>query len=45
LRRGERVVARVADDLLGNLSAAERRTLHRLALRALGEPDELAGVL
>jgi hypothetical protein len=28
--------------VLSNLSAAERRALHRLALRALGEPPDLA---
>jgi DNA-binding MarR family transcriptional regulator len=42
LARGERVIARVTDEVLSNLSGAERRTLHRLALRALGEPPDLA---
>jgi DNA-binding MarR family transcriptional regulator len=42
LALGERVIARVTDDLLSNLSGTERRTLHRLALRALGEPPDLA---
>ena|SRR2546425_671829 len=43
LRRGDAVVQRVTDEVLSPLSAAERRTLHRLALRALGEPEEMAG--
>jgi DNA-binding MarR family transcriptional regulator len=42
MQRGERVIERVADDVLANLSQAERRTLHRLALQALGELAELA---
>lgn len=41
LERGERVIARVTDDVLSNLSRAQRRELHRLALRALGEPTDL----
>jgi hypothetical protein len=36
------VIERVTDDVLSNLSGAERRALHRLALRALGEPPDLA---
>jgi hypothetical protein len=42
MRHGERVIERVTDDVLSNLSDAEGRTLHRLALRALGEPPDLA---
>ncbi len=42
LSRGKRVIERVTDDMLSNLSGAERRALHRLALRALGEPPDLA---
>jgi MarR family transcriptional regulator, lower aerobic nicotinate degradation pathway regulator len=42
LSRGERVIARVTDEVLSKLSGPERRTLHRLALRALGEPPDLA---
>lgn len=42
IQHGERVIERVTDDVLSNLSRAERRTLHRLALRALGEPTDLA---
>jgi DNA-binding MarR family transcriptional regulator len=41
LERGERVIERVTDALLANLSPPERRALHRLALRALGEPTDL----
>jgi DNA-binding MarR family transcriptional regulator len=42
LSRGERVIERVTDDVLSNLSGTQRRALHRLALRALGEPPDLA---
>jgi hypothetical protein len=36
------VIERVTDDVLSNLSGAERRALHRLALRALEESSDLA---
>jgi DNA-binding MarR family transcriptional regulator len=42
LARGERVIERVTGNVLSNLSGAERRALHRLALRALGETPDLA---
>jgi len=41
LERGEQVIERVTDGLLANLSPPERRALHRLALRALGETTDL----
>ena len=37
LQRGEQVIERITGEALAGLSDAERRTLHRLALRALGE--------
>ena len=42
IQHGERVIERVTDVLLSNLSRVEQQTLHRLALRALGEPTDLA---
>ncbi len=42
LRRGEAVLEQVTAEVLAPLSAAERRALHRLALRALSEPADLA---
>jgi DNA-binding MarR family transcriptional regulator len=40
LGRAEHVIARVTDEVLSGLSDAERRTLHLLTLRALGEPAD-----
>lgn len=42
LVKGHRVIGQVSNGLLSRLSPAERATLHRLALQALGEPTELA---
>jgi DNA-binding MarR family transcriptional regulator len=41
LRRCEAILADATDDVFANLSDDERRTLHRLTLRALGQPDEI----
>ncbi|MGW4341000.1 MarR family winged helix-turn-helix transcriptional regulator, partial [Rhodococcus koreensis] len=48
---GERAVARTeglvdgaTDTLFADLTVKERRTLHRLALRALGHPKEFADI-
>lgn len=42
LELGEQIVERVTDDVLAGLTPAERRTLHRLTLKALGEPPDIA---
>ena len=42
LRRGEEVMQQVTDEAFSSLTAQKRRTLHQLALRALGEPVEIA---
>jgi DNA-binding MarR family transcriptional regulator len=41
-RTAEQSIGQATDEIFSALSAQERRTLHRLALRALGEPDRLA---
>lgn len=40
--RVDALIRSSTDRLLGTLDAAERHTLHRLALKALGKPEELA---
>lgn len=45
LRRGEQVIERITDEALSSLSETERRTLHRLTLRALGEPADVVDQL
>jgi MarR family transcriptional regulator, lower aerobic nicotinate degradation pathway regulator len=42
LGRGEEIADRVTNDVLAGLSAEERSTLHRLTLKALGEPTDIA---
>lgn len=42
LQRGEQIIGRVTDEVLSSLTTDERRTLHRLTLRALGEPTDIA---
>ncbi|MGW4340818.1 MarR family winged helix-turn-helix transcriptional regulator, partial [Rhodococcus koreensis] len=42
--RTEELVDGATDTLFADLTAKERRTLHRLALRALGHPKELADI-
>ncbi len=42
VRRTEEVIAAVTGEVFAALSESERRTLHRLTLRALGEPPEIA---
>lgn len=41
-RRAEELIATITDEVLAALSESERRTLHQLTLRALGESVELA---
>jgi DNA-binding MarR family transcriptional regulator len=41
-RQGEQIIGQATDDILSRLTAQEREILHRLALRALGEPGEIA---
>jgi MarR family transcriptional regulator, lower aerobic nicotinate degradation pathway regulator len=43
LRAAGQVIDRVTDEVFAGLTAEERQTLHRLALRALGEPTGDAG--
>lgn len=43
--RCDAILATVTDDLLDALSPDERRTLHRLTLRALGYPAEITDLL
>jgi MarR family transcriptional regulator, lower aerobic nicotinate degradation pathway regulator len=40
LRRCEEILAAATDDVFAHLSADERRVLHQLTVRALGEPDD-----
>lgn len=42
LERCNEILVRVTDEVLSALSPEERRTLHRLTLRALGHPAEIA---
>jgi DNA-binding MarR family transcriptional regulator len=42
LRRAEEMIDRITSDALSELSESERQTLHRLTLRALGEPLDAA---
>jgi hypothetical protein len=39
------ILADATDDVFANLSADDRRTLHRLTLRALGHPDHVLDML
>jgi MarR family transcriptional regulator, lower aerobic nicotinate degradation pathway regulator len=41
-RKSEQIVQQVTGRVLSRLTADERRTLHRLTLRALGEPEDTA---
>lgn len=41
LRRCDEILADATDDVFANLTNDERQTLHRLTLRALGQPDDL----
>lgn len=41
-RQSEQVVKQVTDRVLSRLTTDERRTLHRLTLRALGESEDIA---
>ena len=41
LHRCERALAAATDVVFANLAADERRTLHRLTLRALGDTDDV----
>jgi MarR family transcriptional regulator, lower aerobic nicotinate degradation pathway regulator len=43
LQRCEEILAAATDDVFANLSGDERRSLHRLTLRALGEPEDVPG--
>lgn len=45
LSRCDTILAAVTDDVFAALSPDERRTLHQLTLRALGQPPELADLL
>lgn len=45
LRRCDAILADATDDVFANLSADDRRTLHRLTLRALGHPDHVLDML
>lgn len=45
LRRCDAILTDVTDDVFAALSPDERRNLHRLTLRALGQPEEIADLL
>jgi DNA-binding MarR family transcriptional regulator len=45
LRRCESVLSDATNDVFANLSADERRNLHRLVLRALGLPDDIVDIV
>jgi MarR family transcriptional regulator, lower aerobic nicotinate degradation pathway regulator len=38
LREADQILERLTSEIFANLSAAERQTLHRLTLKALGQP-------
>jgi MarR family transcriptional regulator, lower aerobic nicotinate degradation pathway regulator len=38
IRQADQIIEQATEDIFGNLSAQELHTLHRLTLRALGEP-------
>lgn len=42
LSRCDAILAEVTDEVFSALSPDERRSLHRLVLRALGQPEEIA---
>ncbi len=45
LHRCDAILAAATDDVFANLTADERRTFHRLTLRALGQPERVLDVL
>jgi DNA-binding MarR family transcriptional regulator len=45
LTRCDEILAAVTDEVFSELSPDERRTLHRLTLRALGQPEKFADLL